>query len=196
MKSKILVFLLFGGLLIPFNAEAECDYQRKAELMKMANNVRMSYSYELNEENRPVFTTHLTNISSDIYVIDMFGNEYRDSEASLPETVARAHIYSNDVNCPKKLLSLTINLPVYNTYSELPECAHNFNTLCNMWLDTSSYSEEEFKKAVTNNVSSSSEEINSESDNDYNYSYLYIVCGVAIIVFSVIIVLFLRRKKR
>lgn len=196
MKSKILFFLLFGVLLIPFNIRAECDYQRKAELMKLASNVKISYNYVLNEQKRPVFTTHLTNVSSDIYVVDMFGVEYRDFVVSLPETVARVHIYSNDVNCPEKLLSLTLNVPSYNIYSELPECAHNSNTLCDMWLDTSSYSEEEFKKIVTKNAFNSSEEIISESDNDYNYIYIYLfIAGGVIVISFAIVILFVRRKK-
>ena len=63
-QIKYVIFALMCMCVTPLITHAECDYQRKAELSRMASNVQFSYTYDENID----FTVNITNIIDDIYV--------------------------------------------------------------------------------------------------------------------------------
>lgn len=147
-KLKYLFTATTCLLVIPFTVKADCDYQREAELSRIAANVQFSYNYVVNDYY-PDFSITATNMTSDIYVVDNYGQayyqtpefsgEYRDGE-----TVTFT-IYSNDNNCRgEELLTRYVTLPEYNPRVNTDDCKQNPSfSLCQMWTDTS-FTPEEF----------------------------------------------------
>ena len=198
MKSKILFFLLFGVLLIPFNIRAECDYQRKAELMKLASNVKISYNYEL-VDNDMIYHVELSNLTGDIYAIDSSSTVFNSTSFSKTyygDSYETFGIYSNDPNCQgERLLNKNFTLPYFNSYSLLPECKSNSgHQLCQIWSDTKSYNLQQFLKALKN-VPESTDKENVTTEKTENYYFLIFIIVFAFIVIATAVVVFVRLKK-
>ena len=70
MIKKIITCTLVCLFLFPFTVHAECDYQRMAELSKIASNVQINFVYDVGEAGNPFFKVILSNLTSDIYVTD------------------------------------------------------------------------------------------------------------------------------
>ena len=67
--NKYLIFFIICFFLNPIISNAECSYERQAELSKIASNVQIAYSYE-NDMGNPVFSVNIINITNDIYVLE------------------------------------------------------------------------------------------------------------------------------
>ena len=69
MKRVYKYLLVFLGslFLFPLVSNAECSYERQAELSKIASNVQFSYTYEV-VEGTPQFNVNIINLTNDIYV--------------------------------------------------------------------------------------------------------------------------------
>lgn len=131
-QIKYLLFILICIFIFPLVSHGECDYQRKAELSRLAGNVKINYSYSIVDDT-PIFNVNITNVSADLYVKDNYGNiingEYSTEKASGSYSY---DIYSYD--CQEKLVTKSLTLPVYNSYSQTDECKKypNFK-YCNLW---------------------------------------------------------------
>lgn len=199
MKPKILFFLLFGVFLVPFNIRAECDYQRKAELMKLASNVKISYNYELVDRDM-IYHVELSNLTEDIYAIDNSNTVFNFmsfSKIYYGDSYETFGIYSNDPNCQgERLLNKNFKLPYFNSYSLLPECKSNSDhPLCQIWSDTKSYNLQQFLKALEN-VPESTDKENIEIEKIGNYYFLIFIVVFAFTVITTVVVVFIRLKNR
>lgn len=152
---KFLLFTIICMFITPIITHAECDYQRQAELSRLASNVQISYNYAI-VNGYPEYTVNISNITNDIYMMDSLGSTFASkSEFSqkyyLWNNEVDYTIYSNDNNCKGEvLLTKHISFPRYNQYSVLPECQkYASSELCSIWYDTSSYSQEQFINALT-----------------------------------------------
>ncbi len=123
--------------------QADCSYERKAELSRIASNVQFSYDYEMNENGNPEFTVTISNLTNDIYIEDDMTGEFisgiGERNISYPNgSSIQFKIYSNDQNCyGDSILTQHINLPYYNYYSSSEECRNYPNfAYCQMWLNT------------------------------------------------------------
>lgn len=152
---KLLLFTIICMFITPIITHAECDYQRQAELSRLASNVQISYNYAI-VNGSPEYTVNISNITNDIYMTDSLGSTF----ASKNEFSQKYYIwnnevdytiYSNDNNCKGEvLLTKHISFPRYNQYSVLPECQkYASSELCSIWYDTSSYSQEQFINTLT-----------------------------------------------
>lgn len=126
--------------IFPLGAQADCSYERQAELSRVASNVQFSYSYEMVDKN-PIFTVNITNITNDIYIVDNYGRSYRgEGEKNAiyqSGDEITFTIFSNDSNCGNySILKQYLTIPNYNSYSLDPICKEipNFK-YCSMWLD-------------------------------------------------------------
>ena len=149
---KCFLVFVFCMFVSPLITKASCDYQRKAELSKIASNVQVNYSYEV-ENEYPVMNIILNNITDDIYVEDNYGNVFTNSENILTYTLGANIdfiIYSKDNNCySEKLLTKYVKTPYYNVYYSDAICNDNSNKLCGMWVDTSDMSYADFVSNVS-----------------------------------------------
>ena len=145
VKIRYLVFLLVCMFIFPLLTNAECNYQRKAELSKIAGNVQFSYNYTVSSGIQ--YDVHITNLTDDVYIVDNYDNVLRGSNditfpysnflelTFFPGDTVSFSIYSNDVNCKDELLmKKSITLPNYNYYALSEECENypNFK-YCNLW---------------------------------------------------------------
>ena len=69
MRIKYLFVFVFCMVITPFMVHADCNYERTAELSKLASNVNFSYTYMIEKDNIK-YTVNAINIANDIYVKD------------------------------------------------------------------------------------------------------------------------------
>lgn len=144
MKGRYLVYILLSfSCLFPFSVNAECDYQRKAELSRIASNVQFSYNYDENNN----FTVNITNLTDDIYIkyedyatlYDQFIQGSNEFQMVIPSGLTMKYsIYSKDSFCPDEfIMDKFVSTPKYNLYSESEECKKNPEfKYCQRWMDT------------------------------------------------------------
>lgn len=208
MKGRYLVYILLSfSCLFPFSVNAECDYQRKAELSRIASNVQFSYNYETNYGGGAFFKVFVTNLTSDIYIKDDRENNFPlvgESELSyLSGDSIKYEIYSNDNNCKDEIiLTKYISLPIYNSFYSSPECQeHPDFKYCQKWseysIDTEKF-EKEYSKYVNNlsvqDPTSESEKLSDILKAVFNEYKVLIITGMVFLLI-VIIVYILRKYK-
>ena len=194
---KYLAFTFVCLFMVPLITRAECDYQRQAELSRLASNVQFSYNYKI-VNSSPEYTVNISNITNDIYVTDNLGNRFAGQSEFMHkyyiwDNKADYTIYSNDNNCKGEvLLTKHISFPYYNQYSVLPECQkYASSELCSIWYDTSNYSELEFIDALTK-VGNTSKELFKAEDNDLKTTVLDVIMdNLVYVVLSAIGILIL-----
>ncbi len=132
-RFKYVFFILICMIVFPFTIHAECDYQRQAELSRLASNVQLTYVY-----TETGFSVIMTNLTKDLYAVDMYSKVIPGGEEktfSYASGTVRFDIYTTDSSCSKeKLLTKTITLPTINSLSFRDECKQypNFK-YCQLW---------------------------------------------------------------
>ena len=206
MKFKQIKYVFFAVICMcvtPLVTHAECDYQRQAELSRLASNVQMSYTYDV--ANGVNFTLYMTNLTNDIYIVDEFGNTFSGvGEKSMLYSSSNVsgfqqgkqvgfEIYSNDNNCKDYLImNKYINFPKFNAYSTLDECKQHPNfKYCQMWVDTSSITYDQFIDEL-NKSTSSSQTVEAEAEeNVWDEVITFLTQPHIVIVGSILIILVL-----
>ena len=214
MKGKKIFYIIFVFIcMTPFitKVSADCDYQRLAELSKIANNVKLSYNYDSNAN----FTVTLTNLTNDIYVtyynpgtlgtVMLSGATEQNVNVGAGTTLT-FDIYSSDPNCSgKKLVTKYISTPFYNYYSTYDECKENPNfKYCQRWLNvwlTNSQFENEFVKykqdiALANQKSVQDNSVWSTILNFFRDNVLILSVGLGIVILIIILVVIKRLPRR
>lgn len=167
---KYFLCLLFCLFVCPLITHAACDYQRMAELSKIASNVQFSYSYEV-VDGYPQFIANISNITSDIYLEDNYGNIINsNNEIQFSVTgsdLLKYNIYSKDNSCYGELLTTKyLSLPIYNYYSEDSLCQKNLNSkYCQKW-GSFDITYDDFKYDLTKNANDNV--INDNSNNFFD----------------------------
>ena len=206
MKFKQIKYVFFAVICMcvtPLVTHAECDYQRQAELSRLASNVQMSYTYDV--ANGVNFTLYMTNLTNDVYIVDEFGNTFSGvGEKSMLYSSSNVsgfqqgkqvgfEIYSNDNNCKDYLImNKYINFPKFNAYSTLDECKQHPNfKYCQMWVDTSSITYDQFIDEL-NKSTSSSQTVEAEAEeNVWDEVITFLTQPHIVIVGSILIILVL-----
>jgi hypothetical protein len=184
-------------------SNAECSYERQAELSKIASNVQINYTYGM--QDKLVFYLSVSNVPSDIYIVDPYGWEIRSNVDDIEYTGGTSHIftiYSNDSNCyGKKLSTKYVNLPYFNEYSTDERCktARGFK-YCNLWLDTRSMNKEkfdiEYAKYMSNNNSTSVVENDGYDILDSLSVYAYVIAGIIVLILIYFILIKVKNRRR
>lgn len=136
------LFVFLGSLfMFPLVSNAQCSYERQAELSKIASNIQFSYTYDV-VDGIPKFRVIITNLTNDIYIKDdsmniIVGNGEKSYQYENGTSVTYK-IYSNDPSCRnEQILTKYINLPAYNAFSNTEECLQNPNfDYCQIWTST------------------------------------------------------------
>lgn len=188
---KYFVCLFFCLFVSPLNIQASCDYQRVAELSKIASNVQFNYNYEI-EDSFPAFYLNISNITNDIYVADNFGNVYErdvDHAAMISDQTYRFNIYSKDVNCyGEQLLIKYLKTPHFNTYSLSDFCINGQASNCGVWSTTTPLNDNNY-----NTISETQTEEVQKKDASW---IKFLIIGVALILVIVVVIVFVKRKKK
>ena len=204
---KIIKYLFVSIILMmifPIVTNAECNYERLAELSKIAGNVKLSYTYNV-VDNKPIFTVNIVNVTNDIYVKDeLYENVFTQFENNHTydfngETIDY-NIYSNDPNCKGELVYKTqLSLPTFNEYSNRTECEKNPKfKFCQKWLNTKEVDVAEFYTKYESYLDDNNNDIkNAEKENTFlnfisNNRLLIIFVIICIIILPFLI--FVKRK--
>lgn len=211
-QIKYILFTLICIFATPLVTHAECDYQRQAELSRLASNVQFSYTYDSNMN----FTINVTNITDDIYVSyfnpgnllseTLSGSGEKNIQAGAGVTID-FEIYSNDSNCKgDKLLTKYVSTPSPNRFYQFDECKKypNFK-YCQLWLNTAidiNQFKEEFNKYEaslnqkdTNETSNSSvlDEILLFME-DHSFVLIFGFSLIILLIVTIIIIKVVRRR--
>ena len=163
---KYCILFTICMFIMPNITHAACDYQRLAELSRIAGNVQFSYNYEFTDATNPNFSVDITNITNDIYIVDDYNRAfYKDtSQVYGGNRKIKFIIYSNDNNCKnEEILTKYVNIPSYNSYSGHQDCIDypDFK-YCDMWMDTSEISLETFNNEMQKYIKSQNNNIDSD----------------------------------
>lgn len=203
-QIKYVIFALICMCVTPLITHAECDYQRQAELSRLASNVQISYVYN----DGGGFQVIMNNLTPDLYAVDMYNNViYGGEEKTFNYTSGTVSfdIYATDTSCSTdRLLTKTVNLPTLNVFSTYDECkSYPGFKYCQVWGNFS-ISDEQFQAALDGYVQNMNSKLSdiSEQTNTLqviidvlrNNSFMFIFFAV-IILLTVIITCVRKRKK-
>ena len=204
-QIKYVIFALICMCVTPLITHAECDYQRLAELSRLASNVQLSYTYS--EENG--FQITMTNLTNDLYATNIYGQRIDGGAERVFEAVSGSYnydIYSNDPNCRgDKLLTKYVSTPSPNRFYQFDECKKypNFK-YCQLWLNTAidiSQFREEFNKYETSLIQKNTNEVSNLNVLDEillfvkDHSFIFIF-GFSIMLLLVVTIIMIRVVKR
>lgn len=198
IKINFMLILLF---MFPFFVKAECNYQRKSDLSKIASNVQISYTYSVKQGEEPIFFVTVSNLTNDIYALDNYENTLSFSGEGTFQynsgSTIKYTFFSNDPNCMgEKVMTKYLKLPYFNPNYNTKECNENPGfKYCKLWdynVVSSDVFDSELKKYIneknnTNNSSSSEEKFNINS-------YIIYIC-IIIVSFLILIMIVRKRNK-
>lgn len=204
-QIKYVIFALICMCVTPLITHAECDYQRLAELSRLASNVQLSYTYS--EESG--FQITMTNLTNDLYATNIYGQRINGGAERVFEAISGSYnydIYSNDSNCPGEfLLRKSINLPVRNSYSYYDECKQypNFK-YCQMWSNIS-VTHEQFMEELEQykgNVEEMKDQLTTEKVSIFDTLlevlganwFMFVFLGVVVLL--TLIIFFVKKKHK
>ncbi len=160
MKLRYLLFMLLCVCVTPLVAHADCEYQRQAEISRLAGNVRLAYTYD----NNSGFTVYMTNLSSELYATDSLDRIYNGGQEHVITGLSGNndfYIYSREC-FTDKVLTKSIFLPSINSYSYYNECKdYPGFKYCQKW-GSFSISNEQFYSELNNYKKEIDEKINSK----------------------------------
>ena len=203
-KYYLRIVFLVVLFAIPFGAKADCNYNDKVRLQKLAGNV--SFGYRYNETKYSVvFEITVSNLTNEIYMIDRSTGRYYYSnnqdftlENYQSGKTIQFDFYARNASCTdEKLFTNYVTLPTYNPYysSDICKGIENFE-FCQKWLKHS-MTYKEFYDGVTkflNKAEVKPEPIEPEEEfnwdaviefwtNYYIYILLTIIIGGGIILY-------------
>lgn len=210
LGKKMKTFVVFLGLLFvfPFSVSAQCDYERQAELSRIASNIKLSYSYDADENGYPIFTVNMINATDDVYVVDYReGTIVNDFEHNFVYNdngvTLRYDVMSNDINCQgQKILTKNITLPRYNRFSQLARCEEypSFK-YCQIWFNSDAITQDIFDteldkyvKKFEGKVTDSDSQSNSDIVVDFIRENLLWIFAVVSLIGLLIVFIYLKRK--
>ena len=176
---KLLSKILFTiTILILFNANCKalsyggCDYSTISSLKKLVNNVNISYTYEI-RDNQAFFNVTLNNIPNNVYLVDSLNQkQYSYTDTENGELVIKDYsgisdgkytfYVNNDICNGIKLGERYYKFPIYNSRRNSELCLDIPNySLCKKWI-SKYYSQSEFEKNIENykkNLESNEEKV-------------------------------------
>lgn len=218
MRKKILVVVLLLVILFKTNTVnaiviSSCKTTTLSNLKSIANNINLSYTYEI-KNNNAYFKVTINNLINDIYIVDSLGNKYIYNNSNNGEITTKEYynvekikfyIYSNVNDCMNDLLlTKYINLPIYNIYFNDPLCngIENYK-LCQKWYNqTLSYEEfvYEINKYKSIDEIDTTKEINRKDveglfDIMFNIYIKYYYIILPILIVSCLIIMYIKNKK-
>lgn len=154
MKRKLCFFLLlFLIVFIPHKTKALCDDSEYIRLSKLAQNIKMSYTYNSKTNN---FTITITNLKKDLSI--EYLNEVKtyntDKEINIYNSYSGEHtfmIYVKNGSCAgEHLTTKYVNLPFRNQYADNEICKGIENYIyCQKWSNRNDNKETYYEKILS-----------------------------------------------
>lgn len=214
MKKKILLLIVLTILPIEIFGltYGGCEYSFISKLKSLVTNINVSYDYNINN-NKPVFSVTLVNITPDMYFYDSGTrkNYYYNNTNNGEITIYNYSGYSGSFkfySAKKECEGISLgtkyyNFPTYNEYYSNPLCEGLNISICDKWAKVD-YSYQEFKEMIDEYKASDEEELIENIDNDKNtfdaiikfYIDYYYYILISIIAVCVIIIIYKSKKDK
>lgn len=196
-QLRYVIFILICMCVMPLITHAECDYQRQAELARLASNVQLTYTYNSNSG----FQVIMTNLTAELYAVDSYGQIIHGGDErtfDYSSGTVSFDIYAVDSACSTdKLLTKSLTLPTLNAYSYYDECKQfpNFK-YCQLWGNFS-VTHDQFMKELESYKQDMRSSLLSADNNSNpeileiilsvlsNNSFMFIIFGCVIVIFII-----------
>lgn len=192
LNLSFLVILFF--FMIPSVFAAECTDDELGKLKELASKIKFSNEFQKSEEGNHSFNVKAYNLSNKVYLSlpngtnfitdkseDDLGN-YLDGEKIYIEIYASENTVCDD----ELLITTTVELPIYNEYSERNECKTNKHLdVCKEWGNTKKITEEQFLQIIKQ------EQNNVPQNDDKTFAELLKHYSIYIIVVSIVLATFI-----
>ncbi|MCM1370338.1 MAG: hypothetical protein NC181_00395 [Clostridium sp.] len=200
MKKIIFTVLI---LLFPIMVNATCDKHEISRLKALASQINMTYDY-VEKDGKVTFSVTLHNVNKALKIVDNRTRKEYNSDQEFYEVTLEGFIYggtysfnvlSNQKDCLNKSLFIKYyEIPYYNRFYNDPLCVLNSSKqICQKWVDTSTLSYNDFKKALTNDKQEQKEQ---QEESDYNkimdffgkYYYIFLTGIILIALITIFII--------
>ena len=219
--NLLLVFICTCFLFV-VNVNAECSYNERKELLSAAKKVDISVEPVDNGDSNYSFKFSVTGLTDNIFVKYYNTNngeeeyifeddvtngmyEFVDDEAYMIYSY-NFIFYSENENCTGyEITSKRIKKPMYNIYSENPNCSYENNSkfkYCQRFTETDyKLTTEKFLKALVdyNNKKSSSEILETQNNNSFISfikKYIIVIVVSILLVAGIVVITILIKRKR
>ena len=215
-KIKIL-FLLIVLLFLNNKTKAltygGCEYSTISNLKALINNINLSYTYEI-KDNNAYFNITLNNIPDNVYFYDSYDNrKYTHNDVKNGEITINSYkniqsgrfvFYTDNGLCDDiKLGSKYYKFPIYNTRYKSEKCnSLQEYYLCKKWI-SKYYTDEEFEKKISEYLAEKIEDKGQQKiiyeKNlitkivEFYVKYYYYLLPVIIVIFTLI--MYISNKK-
>ena len=216
MKSRkilLCLFILFLSINV-YAANEKCEKDELSRLKKLASKVEFKYDYELNSDNKAVFTITATNLDSDLRVLiieDYYSEKYKEfknndihtnslsgfSSGEKVEVTIRGYVPNRCSG--EKLRVKTIRLPYYNYFYDEEFCRENSDfKYCKILLDND-ISQNEYDMQMNRYLrvkEAKNEELKPRdvTDNSWIKILIIVISSIAVVTTIVIVLIKVRRK--
>ena len=201
--------IILLALIIPISVKAKCSNQELTRYKTLASNINNYYEY--NEESNK-FNITAYNVSNELRIINKNDNSSYSTNDKFgeinignlnPGDTITLGVYPQNNNCKDyRVYTIYVNLPYYNKYYKEDICINNNNQLCSKWVNTSSFSREEFVQKVKQESSGQQQEIKEPEEEMKKYGFFdfiadfYIPILLVIIVGGSVAIYFLDKKRK
>ena len=202
------IFFMFCFFIFILNINAECSNLDIIRLAFFVNNINYTYDYHIIDD-KAYFDVLLSNITSEMYLIDSFNNKYEyndtvNGEIYLYDYHDSVNFKFYSVNCnDTKIGELNITFPKYNNYYNKDVCNKYKNlNVCKKWVNKY-FSEAEVNNEIKNYNSkfvnkNDEEKIKNDIFEKINYYYInyYYIILPPIIIFGIASIIIINKKKK
>lgn len=174
-----------------------CELEDFERLKSLANNITINYEYVTEENLYNNYYVFINGLTNEFYINDGRNNYYYDEfengNLTLLFTSGNFDFSVYSANCSDILLrTVSVKLPTYNVFSDSDECKKmkEYNLeVCDPWYQ-GSLNVDEFEKIIAKY-----EKVEEQKIKDASKKY-WLIGGVCIIVFVLLFIIFLVRRKR
>lgn len=201
--TSFIAILLF--LFVTPAFAAECTSDEIESLEALAEKIEISHEFKGKREGNYLFYLTAHNVSNKFYLempngLDIYptntseflGSFYNDNKFEVV-----VHASDKTVCKDQLLLSIEVDLPKFNKYSEREECVDNKElNVCKEWADTSEITEERFKEIIAKEETITSPLEDPSLFDIITQNWKKILIGLILVALVLGIVKYIRNKKR
>lgn len=199
--SLIIIFLITSNVY----AIDECSTKEMNRLKELANNVKFSYTYQIEEENIEegyivtLYKIEVLNLPSDLRLVYdgkiVSANDIKNMNFYSSNQVFELYSYVDNFCTDELIKKVVVDLPTVNSYYYFnkEKCLENPDfKYCQEFLDIKDISYEEIDKLFQEYTK---KDDNNSSKKNNNY-LLYTLIGISVVVIITIILVIKHRKNK
>lgn len=202
--SLIIIFLITSNVY----AIDDCSTKEMNRLKELANNVKFTYSYQVEEESKEeeyiiaLYKFEVLNLSSDLHLVYnkkvISENDLKNIDFYDRHQVFELYSYVDNLCTDELVKKVEIDLPVLNSYYyfnkekclEYPDFKY-----CQEFLDINDISYDEIDKLFLEYTKEDNNDSSKKEDNNILYIIIGSVCISILVIISIILIIKKRNKE-